>query len=69
MAEQALVQEELLWLAKREREAASEAKERSSILEERQKTAQLVSNKPLLCFQPGQAKIVLLEGTYLMSLV
>ncbi|NXQ46796.1 MIC25 protein, partial [Catharus fuscescens] len=39
--EQALVQEELLWLAKREREAASEAKERSSILEERQKTAQL----------------------------
>ncbi|NXO35056.1 MC25A protein, partial [Locustella ochotensis] len=39
--EQALVQEELLRLAKREREAASEAKERSSINEERQRTAQL----------------------------
>ncbi|NXR29277.1 MIC25 protein, partial [Cinclus mexicanus] len=39
--EQALVQEELLWLAKREREAASEAKERNSIIEEKQKTAQL----------------------------
>ncbi|KAF4799389.1 coiled-coil-helix-coiled-coil-helix domain containing 6 [Turdus rufiventris] len=44
VAEQALVQEELLWLAKREREAASEAKERSNILEERQKTAQLVED-------------------------
>ncbi|KAL2299834.1 hypothetical protein Nmel_012686 [Mimus melanotis] len=42
--EQALVQEELLWLAKREREAASEAKARNSIAEERQKAAQLVSN-------------------------
>ncbi|NXP00430.1 MC25A protein, partial [Certhia brachydactyla] len=39
--EQALVQEELLWLAKREREAACEAKERNSINEERQRTAQL----------------------------
>uniref|UniRef100_A0A8C3QGP5 MICOS complex subunit MIC25 n=1 Tax=Cyanoderma ruficeps TaxID=181631 RepID=A0A8C3QGP5_9PASS len=39
--EQALVQEELLRLAKREREAASEAKERYSIIEERQRTAQL----------------------------
>ncbi|NXP60619.1 MIC25 protein, partial [Chloropsis cyanopogon] len=39
--EQALVQEELLRLAKREREAASAAKERNSINEERQRTAQL----------------------------
>ncbi|NXR55492.1 MC25A protein, partial [Hippolais icterina] len=39
--EQALVQEELLRLAKREREAASEAKERNNINEERQRTAQL----------------------------
>ncbi|NXO27697.1 MC25A protein, partial [Cisticola juncidis] len=39
--ERALVQEELLRLAKREREAASEAKERNSINEERQRTAQL----------------------------
>ncbi|XP_066182774.1 MICOS complex subunit MIC25 isoform X2 [Sylvia atricapilla] len=39
--EQALVQEELLRLAKREREAANEAKERSSINEERQRAAQL----------------------------
>ncbi|NXP36917.1 MIC25 protein, partial [Leiothrix lutea] len=39
--EQALVQEELLRLAKREKEAASEAKERYSIIEERQRTAQL----------------------------
>ncbi|NXA89169.1 MIC25 protein, partial [Melanocharis versteri] len=39
--EQALVQEELLWLAKREKEAASEAKERNSINEERQRAAQL----------------------------
>ncbi|NXX28045.1 MIC25 protein, partial [Nicator chloris] len=39
--EQALVQEELLWLAKREREAAKEARERISINEERRKTAQL----------------------------
>ncbi|NXG12005.1 MC25A protein, partial [Sakesphorus luctuosus] len=39
--EQALVQEELLRLAKREREAASEARERNSINEERQRTAQL----------------------------
>ncbi|NXC11849.1 MC25A protein, partial [Orthonyx spaldingii] len=38
--EQTLVQEELLRLAKREREAASEAKERNSINEERQRTAQ-----------------------------
>ncbi|NWH86313.1 MIC25 protein, partial [Aegithalos caudatus] len=39
--EQALVQEELLRLAKREREAASEAKQRNCIIEERQRTAQL----------------------------
>ncbi|NWT12247.1 MC25A protein, partial [Vireo altiloquus] len=39
--EQALVQEELIRLAKREREAASEAQERSSINEERLRTAQL----------------------------
>ncbi|NWY75645.1 MIC25 protein, partial [Erithacus rubecula] len=39
--EQALVQEELLWLAKKEREAACEAKQRNSIIEERQKTAQV----------------------------
>ncbi|NWS97057.1 MC25A protein, partial [Mionectes macconnelli] len=39
--EQALVQEELLRLAKREREAASEARERNSINEEKQRTAQL----------------------------
>ncbi|NXF73670.1 MC25A protein, partial [Sclerurus mexicanus] len=38
--EQALVQEELLRLAKREREAASEARERTSIKEERQRAAQ-----------------------------
>ncbi|NXU49150.1 MIC25 protein, partial [Turnix velox] len=49
--EQALVQEELLRLAKREREAASEAwssalqQEKSSTDEERQRVAQLVSNK------------------------
>ncbi|XP_038004707.1 MICOS complex subunit MIC25 isoform X3 [Motacilla alba alba] len=41
MEEQTLVQEELLRLAKREREAASEAKERISIIEERQRAAQL----------------------------
>ncbi|XP_041319165.1 MICOS complex subunit MIC25 isoform X1 [Pyrgilauda ruficollis] len=41
MEEQALVQEELLRLAKREREAASEAKERIGIIEERQRAAQL----------------------------
>ncbi|XP_068884513.1 MICOS complex subunit MIC25 isoform X2 [Aphelocoma coerulescens] len=41
--EQALVQEELIRLAKREREAASEAQERNSINEERQRTAQLGS--------------------------
>ncbi|NXC79145.1 MIC25 protein, partial [Cercotrichas coryphoeus] len=39
--EQALVQQELLWLAKKEREAACEAKERNCIIEERQKTAQV----------------------------
>ncbi|NWR27695.1 MIC25 protein, partial [Tachuris rubrigastra] len=39
--EQALVQEELLRLAKREREAASEARERNSFNEEKQRTAQL----------------------------
>ncbi|NWV83625.1 MC25A protein, partial [Dasyornis broadbenti] len=39
--EQALVHEELLRLAKREREAASEARERNNINEERQRTAQL----------------------------
>ncbi|NXL45515.1 MIC25 protein, partial [Podilymbus podiceps] len=49
--EQALVQEELLRLAKREREAASEAlntalqRERNNTNEERQRVAQLVSNK------------------------
>ncbi|NWU68101.1 MIC25 protein, partial [Pterocles burchelli] len=48
--EQALVQEELLRLAKREREAASEAldtalqRERSNANEERQRAAQLVSD-------------------------
>ncbi|NXV68801.1 MC25A protein, partial [Molothrus ater] len=41
LAEQSLVQEELLRLAKREREAAYEAKERSGIIEERQRAAQL----------------------------
>ncbi|KAI1234473.1 hypothetical protein IHE44_0003525, partial [Lamprotornis superbus] len=46
--EQALVQEELLWLAKREREAASEAKARNSITEERQKAAQLSLSSPPL---------------------
>ncbi|NWX75019.1 MIC25 protein, partial [Alca torda] len=51
--EQALVQEELLRLAKREREAASEALntalqwERNNTNEERQRVAQLVSNKRL----------------------
>ncbi|NXE75748.1 MIC25 protein, partial [Cochlearius cochlearius] len=51
--EQALVQEELLRLAKREREAASEAlntalqRERNDVNEERQRVAQLVSNKKL----------------------
>ncbi|NXO52016.1 MIC25 protein, partial [Aramus guarauna] len=51
--EQALVQEELLRLAKREREAASEAlntalqRERNNTNEERQRVAQLVSNKKL----------------------
>ncbi|NWV27326.1 MIC25 protein, partial [Origma solitaria] len=39
--EQALVHEELLRLAKREREAANEARERNNINEERQRTAQL----------------------------
>ncbi|NWR61928.1 MIC25 protein, partial [Bucorvus abyssinicus] len=49
--EQALVQEELLRLAKREREAASEAlntalqRERNNANEERQRAAQLVSKK------------------------
>ncbi|NXN49607.1 MIC25 protein, partial [Rynchops niger] len=51
--EQALVQEELLRLAKREKEAASEALntalqwERNNTNEERQRAAQLVSNKRL----------------------
>ncbi|NXL82282.1 MC25A protein, partial [Leptocoma aspasia] len=44
--EQALVQEELLRLARREKEAASAAKERNSFIEQRQKSAQLVSDKP-----------------------
>ncbi|XP_032927798.1 MICOS complex subunit MIC25 isoform X2 [Catharus ustulatus] len=57
--EQALVQEELLWLAKREREAASEAKERSSILEERQKTAQLAMQ-----LQDREAELKLQENFY-----
>ncbi|NXT42628.1 MIC25 protein, partial [Pelecanoides urinatrix] len=53
LREQALVQEELLRLAKREREAASEAlntalqRERNNTNEERQRVAQLVSNKKL----------------------
>ncbi|NXJ73865.1 MIC25 protein, partial [Trogon melanurus] len=53
--EQALVQEELLRLAKREREAASEAFstalqwERSNTNEERQRVAQLVSSKKPWC--------------------
>ncbi|NXD81454.1 MIC25 protein, partial [Halcyon senegalensis] len=53
--EQALVQEELLRLAKREREAASEAlttalqRERNNTNEERQRAAQLVSNKKPQC--------------------
>ncbi|RMB98880.1 hypothetical protein DUI87_24424 [Hirundo rustica rustica] len=42
--EQALVREELLRLAKREREAASEAKERNTINEERRRTVQLVQD-------------------------
>ncbi|NWZ01790.1 MC25A protein, partial [Loxia curvirostra] len=46
LQEQTLVQEELVRLAKREREAASEARERFGIIEERQRAAQLVSNKP-----------------------
>ncbi|XP_054137018.1 MICOS complex subunit MIC25 isoform X2 [Melozone crissalis] len=41
LAEQSLVQEELVRLVKREREAACEAKERSGIIEERQRAAQL----------------------------
>ncbi|NXH42297.1 MIC25 protein, partial [Dicaeum eximium] len=49
LEEQALVQEELLRLAKREREAASAAKERSSFIEERQKAAHVVSNKTSCC--------------------
>uniref|UniRef100_A0A8C5T6R7 MICOS complex subunit MIC25 n=1 Tax=Malurus cyaneus samueli TaxID=2593467 RepID=A0A8C5T6R7_9PASS len=40
--EQALVHEELIQLARREREAASEARERNNINEKRQKTAQPV---------------------------
>lgn len=45
--EQALVQEELLRLAKREKEAASAALqwERANAREERQRVAQMVSNK------------------------
>ncbi|NXM76554.1 MC25A protein, partial [Serilophus lunatus] len=39
--EQALVHEELLRLAKREKEAASEARERDDMSEERQRVAQL----------------------------
>ncbi|NWV62901.1 MC25A protein, partial [Malurus elegans] len=39
--EQALVHEELIQLARREREAASEARERNNINEKRQKTAQV----------------------------
>ncbi|XP_062356914.1 MICOS complex subunit MIC25 isoform X2 [Cinclus cinclus] len=57
--EQALVQEELLWLAKREREAASEAKERNSIIEERQKTAQLAME-----LQGREAELKLQENFY-----
>uniref|UniRef100_A0A8C9MNS8 Coiled-coil-helix-coiled-coil-helix domain containing 6 n=2 Tax=Serinus canaria TaxID=9135 RepID=A0A8C9MNS8_SERCA len=41
LQEQTLVQEELVRLAKREREAASEARERFGIIEERQRAAQL----------------------------
>ncbi|NXN87745.1 MC25A protein, partial [Bombycilla garrulus] len=39
--EQAMVQEELLRLAKREREAACEAQDRNNINEEKQRTAQM----------------------------
>uniref|UniRef100_A0A8C3V7Q1 MICOS complex subunit MIC25 n=1 Tax=Catharus ustulatus TaxID=91951 RepID=A0A8C3V7Q1_CATUS len=64
--EQALVQEELLWLAKREREAASEAKERSSILEERQKTAQLPVDLDAwaMQLQDREAELKLQENFY-----
>ncbi|NWR42766.1 MIC25 protein, partial [Regulus satrapa] len=43
--EQALVHEELIRLAKREREAAKETKEWNNVSEERQKPAQPVSSK------------------------
>ncbi|XP_014727460.1 PREDICTED: MICOS complex subunit MIC25 isoform X3 [Sturnus vulgaris] len=57
--EQALVQEELLWLAKREREAASEAKARNSITEERQKAAQLAME-----LERREAELKLQENFY-----
>ncbi|NXM89078.1 MIC25 protein, partial [Oenanthe oenanthe] len=64
--EQALVQEELLWLAKKEREAACEAKQRNCIIEERQKTAQVVSNKPpaAMQLQVREAELKLQEDFY-----
>uniref|UniRef100_A0A803WDF3 Coiled-coil-helix-coiled-coil-helix domain containing 6 n=1 Tax=Ficedula albicollis TaxID=59894 RepID=A0A803WDF3_FICAL len=57
--EQALVQEELLWLAKKEREAACEAKQRNSIIEERQKTAQVAMQ-----LQVREAELKLQEDFY-----
>ncbi|XP_014107027.1 PREDICTED: MICOS complex subunit MIC25 isoform X2 [Pseudopodoces humilis] len=57
--EQALVQEELLHLARREREAASEAKERNSINEERQRTAQMAME-----LQDREAELKLQEAFY-----
>uniref|UniRef100_A0A8C0VNH6 Coiled-coil-helix-coiled-coil-helix domain containing 6 n=1 Tax=Cyanistes caeruleus TaxID=156563 RepID=A0A8C0VNH6_CYACU len=57
--EQALVQEELLHLARREREAACEAKERNSINEERQRTAQMAME-----LQDREAELKLQEDFY-----
>uniref|UniRef100_A0A803WC83 Coiled-coil-helix-coiled-coil-helix domain containing 6 n=1 Tax=Ficedula albicollis TaxID=59894 RepID=A0A803WC83_FICAL len=69
--EQALVQEELLWLAKKEREAACEAKQRNSIIEERQKTAQVSLSSPLpdsekmaMQLQVREAELKLQEDFY-----
>ncbi|NXX96526.1 MIC25 protein, partial [Centropus bengalensis] len=69
--EQALVQEELLRLAKRESEAANEAlntalqRERDNANEERQRAAQLVSNKaPALELQDKEAELKRQEAFY-----
>ncbi|KAK4815175.1 hypothetical protein QYF61_017671 [Mycteria americana] len=68
--EQALVQEELLRLAKREREAATEALntalqwERNNANEERQRVAQLVSNKKLQYVSIQDGLKSLLEGIH-----